>query len=270
MLERGLRTDIIAVGRFAGQQAVQQHAQRINIAGGGDGVAADLLGAGGIERHGAHFRTCLGQIQSGRIRAQQLGDSKVEQFRSAVSSHHNVTGLDVAMHHQVLMRELHGGADGAEQLQTLRDRALALLAILVDGRALHVLHDQIRQAVGGGAAIDQTRDIRVFQVGQYLALGAKAAQNLVRIHAAFHHFDRDLFVILVVMAGREPHRAHAAASNAPLKLIRANPIASGIFVALFVTGDDLAEIGGRDSSWLASRVSTSRRSSSSRAHTTRR
>ena len=45
----------------------------------------------------------------------ELGDAEVEQLRRPVGGHQDVAGLDVPVHDQVAVRELHRGADLAEQ-----------------------------------------------------------------------------------------------------------------------------------------------------------
>jgi hypothetical protein len=45
-----------------------------------------------------------------------------------------------------------------------------LLAVIGQWDAVDVLHDEVRPAIGGGAAVEQARYVRVRQPGQYLPL----------------------------------------------------------------------------------------------------
>ena len=116
------------------------------------------------------------------------------------------------------------GAHLAKELQPPGDVERVLVAILVDRQPLDVLHDEVRQAVLGRAAVEQPRDVRVIEASEDLALVAEAAQHRLRIHAALDELDRDLFLVLAVGAPREIDRAHSAAADA----LQDFPVADGL------------------------------------------
>ena len=121
------------------------------------------------------------------------------------------------------MRILHRRANIAEQFQPVADRARSRLAELIDGRALHVLHRQVRHALGSRSAVDQSRDVRMIQARQHLPFHAKSPQDFRRIHAAPYEFNRNFLAASLLAVSREtrqPHRTHPSASDAFFQLIR--------------------------------------------------
>src|SRR5262249_56681285 len=79
--------------------------------------------------------------------------------------------------------------------------------------AFDVLHQQIRPAVGGGAAVEQSCDVRVVEAREYLAFVSKPAQDELGVHAALDEFYRDSLFELIVGAFREIDSSHAALSD---------------------------------------------------------
>src|SRR5688572_27560550 len=92
------------------------------------------------------------------------------------------------------MRVGDGGAGLAKELKPVGYRQRVLVAILVDRQALDVLHDEIRQAVLSGVAIEQACDVRMIETGEDLPLVAETAQHGFRIHAALDELDRGLLL----------------------------------------------------------------------------
>ncbi len=84
---------------------------------------------------------------------------------------------------------------------------------LVDGPALHVLHDEVGQAVGRASGVDEVRDVRVLQARQRLLLLRKAGQHRRAVHAAAQHLDRRLTLVRAVGALGQPDVAHAAGAK---------------------------------------------------------
>ena len=140
-------------------------------------------------------------------------NSEVEQFRNAVIGDDDVAGLDVAMHDQILMRVLHRAAHRAKQGESLVNAQRTRFAVIANGFSRHVLHDEIRYAVGCCAAVEQTRDVRMFKCRQNLSFMTKAGENCVGIHPALDQLDGNPLRKLSVITSGEIHRAHAAATN---------------------------------------------------------
>ena len=217
-------------GDFPVSSLYSKNAQRIDVGGGGDRLAANLLGTGVIERHGAQLGTRLGRGQSVEFGADELGDAEIQELRHSVRGDQDVAGLEIAMDHQVPVGILHRGADVAEQLEALGDGALVLLAVTIDANAFDVLHHQVGKAVGRGSAIDQRGDVGMVKAGEHLALQAEAAQDFLRIHAALDQLDRHLLLEFVVEARGQPHRSHASAADALLQFVGSDAMARRILL----------------------------------------
>ena len=74
-----------------------------------------------------------------------------------------VSRLQVAMHGQMLMREVNGRAHIDEQFEALPHRQTVMFAISVDGLSLDQFHDDVRQARFGNAGIQNARDVRMLE-----------------------------------------------------------------------------------------------------------
>ena len=95
------------------------------------------------------------------------------------------------MNHEVAVRVPDCGADPPEQFKERAQRRLALSDVLVDRNALNVLHDQERGSVRRGSAVEQARDVGMFQVRQDLALGAETMQDVLIARGPLHDLDRN-------------------------------------------------------------------------------
>ena len=111
------------------------------------------------------------------------------------------------------MGEAHRRTHRAEELQALHHRQPAAGAEAVDGLALHVFHGEVGQAVRRGTAVEQLGDVGVVEGGQDLALGAEAADQLLAVGLRTQQLEGHLLLELVVRAGGQVYRAHAAASQ---------------------------------------------------------
>ena len=145
----------------------------------------------------------------------QPGDSEVEELGHSGLGHHDVAGLDVAVHHQALVGVLDGRAQGAKQPQARCDVELPLVAELDDRPAFDELHREVRQPVVGHAAVDQAGDVVVLETGEDEAFGAHFALELLPIGGAVEQLDRHALAILV--ARRFVDHAHAAAAEDALQ-----------------------------------------------------
>ncbi len=90
---------------------------------------------------------------------------------------------------------------------------MALLAIDVDGLTGDQLHDQVGHTLFGGAAIDQTRDIGMFQLGQDLPFGTKPPGDPGRVVIDTHQLDGHARMVMIVGALGLIHLAHAATAD---------------------------------------------------------
>ena len=193
---------------FSTKQFVQDQAERVHVAGGSYGHATQLFGTGVFGRE----CTQLGHAFAARIRRIQARDAEIQQRRRAVAAHHHVGRLQIAVHDQVLVRKMHGGTQLLEQAQALRQRRPVRVQPLRQQHAADVLHDQVRLALVGGAAVEQARDVRMHEAGQQLAFAAQAFQSGGRGEAA-DQLDRDAAFVFGIGALGEEHAAHAAATQ---------------------------------------------------------
>jgi len=123
----------------------------------------------------------------------------------------------------MLMHVVHGGAQVPEQVDALVHAELPHVAIHIDGVAFDVLHHEVRRAFLGGAAIEQMRDVRMAQLREDLPLSLEPAQQRVGVEPRLQQLDRDLLLVLLVVAHCLEHLAHAAAAGFVDDAIGAEP-----------------------------------------------
>ena len=199
-----------AVRPAAGEQLVEQHAQRVDVGGGGHRLAAHLFGAGVLGRHQLQPGRRRRQRLPGHLGIEQLGDAEIEQLGDAVLGDQHVGRLDVAVDHQVLVRVLHRRGQLQEDVEPRVGVEHARFGVLDQRRAVDELHHQVRPAVGRRAAVEQPGDVGMVEAGEDLPLGAEAADDGIGVHPALQHLEGDALVERVVVADGEIDRAHAA------------------------------------------------------------
>ncbi len=161
------------VGRFAGQQLVHHHAQRIQVAGRLQLVALHLLG-----RHVQRRADGMAPASATAVRVVDLGDGEIHHLGHAVRRHHDVTGLDVAVEDALGVRILQRLGALEDDVHHLVDRQArtVLLAGRHQGVALDVLHHQVVHA-GFDAGIVERDDMRVAEHAGGMRLGEKGAPD---------------------------------------------------------------------------------------------
>ena len=108
------------------------------------------------------------------------------------------------------MRVLHGGADLDEQFESLLHRQISIVAIHVNGFAIHMFHDQVRRAVFEFATVDESCYGRMIQGGQNMSFTVKAAAQSRMQDGMMQHLDGHGLLVLGVIPLASIHRAHAA------------------------------------------------------------
>ena len=83
----------------------------------------------------------------------------------------------------------------------------------VDRTAFDVLHDEIRHALDCLATVEQPRDVRMTEIGEDLHLVAKALADRIAAKTGFDQLNRDLLVIVLVVALGKLDGAHAAVTE---------------------------------------------------------
>lgn len=105
------------------------------------------------------------------------------------------------------------GTFDIEDAQALVEGQAAGIAMVDDVLAVNVLQGRERTSFGVAAGIDQTRDVRVIESGEDLALGLEAPPQDRAIETGMHQLDRDVALVGAVGAAGQPHRTHATAAN---------------------------------------------------------
>ena len=111
------------------------------------------------------------------------------------------------------MRILHRRTYLPKQLEPAGHCQLVAFTIEIDSFALDQFHDQVRHAVGGGTAIQQTRDVGMVERRQNLPFIAESLVHRSAIDAAANQFDRHFLGVLSVGANRAIDLAHATYSD---------------------------------------------------------
>lgn len=182
--------------------------------------AAHLLRRCVLGSEGAVLRQRGGDRVGIHRTGKQPGDAEVEQLRLAVGGDEYVARLEVAVHHQRLVRAPHRGCHLQQQLEAFVDGQPALVAPFGDRQPVDELHHQVWLAVVGYAAVEQRRDAGMAEPGQDLALGLEAANREGCAGVRMEELHRDALPELVVRAGRFVHRTHPADSNLANHLVR--------------------------------------------------
>ncbi len=163
------------IRRTACHELVQQHAERINVCGRGDGPAEYLFGRGVLGSQNSFLQPSYRQGVRQAFRRQQLGYAEIQQLRRALVGDEDIGGFDVPVYYQVAMRVLHRGAHLYEQLEPFPNEQGAAVAIRVDGYSVDELHDQVRSAILEFTAVDQARNRRIVQGGENVPLAVQPA-----------------------------------------------------------------------------------------------
>src|ERR1051326_2483612 len=94
----------------------------------------------------------------------------------------------------------------------------------VDGKPFDVLHNKVRQAGSGRAAVKQPRDVRMVEISQNLTLVTEVAQHCVGIHSTFDQLDSNLLPVLLIRPFSQINSTHAAATDFTHDSIRSNQL----------------------------------------------
>ena len=99
------------------------------------------------------------------------------------------------------------------------------VAILIDGLAFDVFHDEVGQTSFGRAAIEQASNVWMSEAGENLTFIPKAGENEICIHATPDDLDSYLLFELIIVARRQVNSAHPAATDFSIDLIKPNVLA---------------------------------------------
>ncbi len=155
-------------------------------------------------RSGEH--RLLGQTTAGGLGHTEINDLG---YRAAVVQRdQDVTGLDVAVDNALLMRVLHGLADGDEQLQSLAGGQVLLVTVLGDGDAVDQFHHEIRSTRIRGSGVKHFGDVGMIHHRQCLLFGLESRDHLPCVHARLDDLQRHSPFDRLFLLGHIDH-AHA-------------------------------------------------------------
>ena len=120
----------------------------------------------------------------------------------------NIRRLQIPVDNSLLVRVLHAFADFDEEFKPLVRRHALSVAVLRDGHARHVFHDEIRLAVRR-PGVKNLRDGGMIHDCKGLALRLEALDHGLVIHSALDEFQCDLPPNRSGLLG-QPYLPHAA------------------------------------------------------------
>ncbi len=221
LLEHGVRDlrdgpALEPVRKSAREQTEENDSERIDVARGRDRVTAHLLGArvlgseNAVHRRGALLRRYVQKLREAEV--QELGDAA---FRDE-----DVSRLEVAVHDEVLMSKLDGGADVEEEPKARFAREATAVRPFDQVLSLDVLHREPRESVPGRSAVVQARDVRVLERREDSLLGAEARDDEGGIEPATDHLQSNFSLEAGTSLDREIDGPHAAATELAQDLVR--------------------------------------------------
>ncbi len=197
---------------LAGEQLVGHRPERVLVGGGGEHLAAALLGA----HVGGRADGAAGGGQA--VGLGSLGDAEVGDDHAAVVVHHDVAGLDIAVHDAAAMRMREPGRHLAQDDLHGRDRQRAgLLDDRVEWPPHQALHHEENEPVGLPHREDR-QDVGVAEIGRQARFAFEPLGHPRRgEERGGHHLDGDL-PVECDLVGQED-RGHPAPPQFPDDLI---------------------------------------------------
>ena len=153
----------------AGEQHVQNHAERVDVGRRRDRIAAHLFRRGELRREGTRALD-----RDARIVVEQLGDAEVEQLHVAVARDENVRRLEVAMDDEIRVRAGHRVEHAEKETDALFRRQHVLRRVRVEALSVDVLEHEIRLPAAAHARVEQACDAGMREAREQRALATKA------------------------------------------------------------------------------------------------
>ena len=187
--------------------SIGHDAQRVEVAPGVGGFAADLLGCQVLHRAGDGAGLGLTTVGVG------AGEPEVGHLHHALGRDEHVLGLDVAVHDALAVRVFQAQQGLAHDVDGLGGfQSAVLVQERAGGPAAHVLHDHVVDAVDR-APVEDGHDVGVGQAGRGARFPAEPVdERLVARERPVQHLDRHLTVQDRV--AREEDFAHTARRDA--------------------------------------------------------
>jgi hypothetical protein len=247
-VQRDLLQPLVLDRGRAGQQLVEHHAERVDVAA---RVDVDLIHLRLLGRHVLERPDDQPQAREPRVLRQlrlgRLGQPEVDHLRhglAVIAGDEHVGRLEVAVDDPLLVRVLHGLADQDEQLQPFPGREAMPVAVLGDGHALDQLHHEVRAAGRRAAGIEDLGDVRVVHHRQRLPLRFEPRDDRTRVQAQLDDLDRHLARHGLRLLGAEDG-THAAFADLLEEAIGADAAARAFGEQAAALARDLARAGRR-------------------------
>ena len=198
---------------IAGDQPVADEAHGVEI-----GAAVHLPPEPLLRGHkaGAAEDLTVDGEGGGGLVGDELGEAEVDDLhhRPAVSElHQQVAGLEIPVHHPVIMAGGQGVEGLTEQLDDLVEGELAHLQQLLEAHPIHPLHHHGGGAVFEDVVIDEGDEVGVDQGGDGLGLSLEAAPHIGLLEGGalgLEHLDGDVAAeALIHRLIDHPHAARA-------------------------------------------------------------
>src|SRR5215469_8115307 len=124
-------------------------------------------------------------------------------------SHKNVGRLQIAMDDGFLVGMLYAPTNSNDQLETFANAELLGVAVIIDGKTLHVLHNEVRLPGGRGAGIENFGDGRMIHYGQRLLLRLESQDSGRIVDSGLDQLESHVAVDWMGLLG-EPYLSHPA------------------------------------------------------------
>ena len=197
-------------GQFAGEQFVEDDAERINVRAMIDGGRFFKLLRGHVVWR-AERRAGGGERDVGFVVAHDFRDTEVGDLHAPLRVEQDVLGLDVAVENAFLVGELERLTNLRHDGQRLGGREASSLHGLAQVHTVHVFHQQIVEAARL-PKVEDADDVRMVQPRERAALAIETLGEVRVVRERVRQqLERDE-AVEVRLAGLE-HEAHAAAPD---------------------------------------------------------
>src|SRR5437773_4646970 len=119
------------------------------------------------------------------------------------------------MNNRITVRRFHRRADFEKKIKSLGEPDCFLFNKASNGNPVDVLHHKVRPAVIHRPRVHESRNIRMIEASQDLALGAEPTNNIFGRSATIQYFDRYLLLEISIRACCQIDRSHPAPTNFP-------------------------------------------------------
>ena len=198
--------------RATGEDLVRHHTERVDV----DAMVEARIGRHLLGRHvrrRAHGHSCRGERSVPTRVAHRLRDTEVGHHRVRASNEH-VLGLDVSVHHALLVRVFERVSDFADDPHSLVDRQRTRARDAIAQRLpLHVRH-HVEEHITLASRVVEREDVRMMQPRGDPDLAQESLGAEARGELGAQHLHRDVPVVFGVLG--QVDGGHAARAELTL------------------------------------------------------